>query len=113
MNLAPAAALLFFVFLPGLIFRRSYLSGAFSRKYSSSSITDEILASVIPAALFQAGAVIIVDRYSGYRVNFATLGVLLNGSHSDAAIEDAFRSIGGHLPEITAYNASYGWRHGC
>lgn len=103
MSLALSAVLLLGLFLPGVIARRSYLSYPFSKKYSISTITDEVALSVIPALLLQFLMVEIVAGFTCYRVDLQQLGALVTGG-SDATTAIAFQNLQRYLAPIALYN---------
>lgn len=106
MSLAFAAVELFLLFAPGVIFRRSYLSYPFSKRFSASSASDEVLWAIIPAiALHLLGLAVLGLCWPQYGVDFQTLGVLLVGAKDDAASAAAFGNLGEHLWSIAGYNA--------
>jgi hypothetical protein len=103
MSLALSAVLLLVLFLPGVIARRSYLSYPFAKKYSSSTIADEVALSVIPALVLQFLMIELVARYTPYRVDLQELSAMLVGG-SDATTAIAFQNLQTHLRPIALYN---------
>lgn len=53
MNIAIGALVLLLLIFPGILFRYAYLSGPYSRKNFQSSLSDEIVLSLIPAFFIQ------------------------------------------------------------
>ena len=104
MNLAFSAGLLLVIFAPGAILRRSYLSGDFSRKYTTTSPSDEAAYSVLPAVLLQVAMILAVEQFSHYTVDFRALGVLLSGDTDRGASIRAFQEIHDYLVPIAMYN---------
>ena len=106
MNLAFSAVLLFVLSLPGVIARRVYLSYPFSKKYSISSINDEVAWSLIPALVLQYLMLKMVERKFSYTVDFQVLGSLIAGGGNGVTTEIAFENIRAHLDQIALYNGS-------
>jgi len=103
MDLAFAAVLIYLIILPGVIARRTYLFGPYSRKYSALAPADEIVASVIPALLLQTAMAYVV-RLMGFQLDFGALGALLVDEHSEALVSRAFADVNLDLWKIAAYN---------
>jgi hypothetical protein len=103
LSLALSAVLLLVLFLPGVIARRSYLSYPFSKKYSVSSMTDEVALSVIPALILQFLMLEIVESTTSYRVDFQQLSAILTGG-SEVATAIAFQDLKMYVAPIAAYN---------
>ena len=104
MNLVFSAALLLVIFAPGAIFRRSYLSGDFSRKYITTSPSDEAAYAILPAVFLQVVMILSVERYTHYSVDFRALGILLSGDTDHEALIRAFQDIHDYLLPIFLYN---------
>ena len=101
MNFAlPSIVVLFFV-LPGFVARRSYLA----LPLPDSKLTAEIAWAVIPASLFHLVGISLCQLVTPYRVDFATIGFLLAGTHEDVANARAFKELGRYLWPIVFYNA--------
>ncbi len=62
MNIAIGALILLLLIFPGILFRFAFLSGPYSRKNFQSSLTDEVVLSLIPAFLIQTAAYFITDH---------------------------------------------------
>jgi len=73
MNIAIGALILLLLVFPGILFRFGYLNGPYSRKNFQTSITDEIVLSLIPAFLIQSTAYIIIEQWFGYDINLSLL----------------------------------------
>jgi hypothetical protein len=106
MNLAFSAVLLFVLSLPGVIARRVYLSYPFAKKYSISSINDEVAWSLIPALVLQYLMLKIVGWKFSYTVDYQVLGSLIAGGGNGVATEIAFENIRAHFDQIALYNGS-------
>src|ERR1700722_8369029 len=106
MSLDLSAVILLTLFLPGVIMRRVYLSYPFSKKYSISSINDEVAWSLIPALILQFLMAKFVGWGFHYYVDFPVLGALIAGGGNEVATDIAFENIGAHLGSIALYNFS-------
>lgn len=74
MNLAISTLVIFFLFiLPGLLFRRAYYSGVFSKQYFKSAPFQVFVSSIVPGVLFQLSFCYIVLQFI-----FIDFGVVLN-----------------------------------
>jgi hypothetical protein len=104
MSLALAAVVLLAVFAPGVIFRRAYLSGPFSRKFASLSMSDEVAYSAIPAIALQLIALALVQAQDSYGVDFRILGVFILGTQEVTVQAAAFANLQQNLWPIAAYN---------
>ena len=85
MNIAFGAVLLFVIFLPGWILRRSYLSGPFSKHFIRSSPSEEIFWSILPGLFLHAVLLWVGEFLTNYQVNIKTLGLLLTGAQTETA----------------------------
>jgi hypothetical protein len=103
-SFAFAAVILFLLFAPGIVFRRAYLSYPLSRRYAASSASDEVAYAAVPAVVLQFLMVELIQHWSSYRVDFASLGVLLIGAHGEEAQAKAFRQLGDQLAPIASFN---------
>jgi hypothetical protein len=92
-NFAFAAVVLFFLFAPGVFFRRACLSYPLSRRYAASSASDEIAYAAVPAVVIQFLMVEAIQHWSSYRVDFASLGALLVGARGEEGQAEAFRQL--------------------
>ncbi len=104
MSIAFSAVLIFLIFAPGAILRRSYLSGRFSKKFIYSTALDEIVWAIVPGTLLHLLMLFVVQQFSGYRLDFATLGFLLVGTKEDANTVRAFQVLGRDIWLMANYN---------
>jgi hypothetical protein len=104
MSLAFSAVLIFLIFAPGAILRRSYFSGRFSIKFVSSSPLDEIVWAIIPGTFLHLIMIYFIQNFSSQQLDFATLGFLLVGTNDDANTARAFQALGSDIWLITKYN---------
>lgn len=66
MNIAFGALIILLLLFPGILFRFAYLNGPYSRRNLQTSVSDEILLSLIPAFILQSLAFIIIEY--GFKV---------------------------------------------
>lgn len=104
MSLAFSAVLIFLIFAPGAILRRSYLSGRFSKKFIYSTPVDELVWAIVPGALLHLAMIYGLHTFTAYRIDFTTLGFLLVGARDDAHVARAFAALNRDLWLITRYN---------
>jgi len=103
-SLAFSAVVLFLIFVPGVIFSRSYFSEPFSKAYIKSTITDQVGFALIPALVLQVLAIAVVETTTSYRIDFRSLGILIVGGHEGSAQAAAFGNLERHLDAIIGYN---------
>lgn len=78
MNIAIGALVLLLLIFPGILFRYAYLSGPYSRKNFQSSISDEVVLSLIPAFLIQTSAYAIVEFILEINIDISLLTRLVS-----------------------------------
>ncbi len=106
MNLAFSTVLIFLIVLPGIILRRTYFSGQFSKNYVKLNLSDEIVWAIIPGLLIQSIAVLFLEGNALIQFNFEELGILLIGSGDEKLIAQAASHLKCALPYILIYNVS-------
>ena len=104
MSLAFSAVLIFLIFVPGAILRRSYFSGRFSIKFVARSPLDEIVWAIIPGTFLHLVMIFFIQKATIQQLDFATIGYLLVGAKDDANTARAFQVLGRDLWQITNYN---------
>lgn len=72
MNIALSSIVLLIAFLPGIAFRRMYLSSKFSFKNFSGNIFEEVLFALIPASIFQFIGFLVLGHvgFFSYSIDF-------------------------------------------
>jgi len=107
MSLALAAIVLLWVATPGIIARRAYLSFPFAKRYSASSVSDEVIWAVLPAVALHSIALSVVQSWDlGYRASFGDLGLLLMGPKTDLETAALFSRVGTNLWPMVVYQAA-------
>lgn len=106
MNIAFGTVLIFLIIIPGIIYRKVYFHGIFSKKYVKTNPFDDFAWAIIPGFVFQISGVLIVNNYmdNECHVNFKILGVLLAGAKEDLSLGTAFEVVGASLNKIFLYN---------
>ncbi|MDQ1349904.1 MAG: hypothetical protein QG657_205 [Acidobacteriota bacterium] len=103
MNVAVSSILLFLVFSPGIVFRRGYYSGKFSRKYIKIDLIDEITWAIIPGMIINIGCIYLFQWITGYTINISSLGFLLTGFNNNSDSSLIFKKIETNLIPIALF----------
>ncbi len=102
MNIALATLFLLILLYPGFIFRRFYYTEEFSREYFKQTITDLLVAAILPSVLLHIlGYYLFVSQR--YNIDIATIGTLLSGTSDGAKVTAAFQSIYQNAGKIISY----------
>jgi hypothetical protein len=80
MNLALGALILLLLIFPGILFRFSYLNGPYSRKNVQTSLSDELVLSLIPAFIIQTLSFIFVEYIIKKSFDIGLLVKLVSGN---------------------------------
>ena len=102
MNIALATLFLLVLLYPGFIFRRFYYTEEFSREYFKQTITDLLVAAILPSAFLHIAGYFLFIRHH-YTIDVATIGTLLSGTSDGARVTAAFQSIYVHAMGIVSY----------
>ncbi len=102
MNIALATLFLLILLYPGFIFRRFYYTEEFSREYFKQTITDLLVAAILPSTLLHIVGYYLFVRHH-YTIDISTIGTLLSGTSDGTKVTAAFQSIYAHAPGIVAY----------
>lgn len=73
MNIAVGALILLLLIFPGILFRYAYLSGPYSRKNFQSSLSDEVVLSLIPSFLIQTIAYTLIEHVLKINIDVSLL----------------------------------------
>lgn len=106
MNIAFGTVLLFLIFVPGIVLRRTYLSGPFSKKYLNTKPIDELMWAIVPGAILQILGILTTQRLFEHDIDFTSIAYLLIGTKEDANSAYAFAALKNHAAEIMYYNLS-------
>lgn len=104
MNIAIGTIVLFIVLLPGIILRRSYLSGKFSRRFVKTKPVEEIIWAIVPGFILQGLGVIFVNSCLDFPFDFKKIGVLIFSSPKSDQLRETFTYIQNHFGFIAIYN---------
>lgn len=98
MNLALGVLVIFIIAIPGIVFRLTFLSSPYSKRTINTTAIDEIFNSLIPAFIFHAIFILIID--SGKRVvDFQFIYNLLIGNNTAKNID----KLNDYLPSFLQY----------
>lgn len=106
MNIALGTLVIFLLIIPGIIFKRSYFHGVFSRDYTKNNPFDDFAWAIIPGIVFQIFAVLIVNNFfcASYHINFESLSYLLVGDKDGEKTANSFADLSNNLGKIIWYN---------
>lgn len=103
MNLAFGALLIFIILFPGILFRKGYTSGPYSKKTPGKPFFDELLQSLMPALLLQLTFFLLAENLFSTNIRLDTLYKLLIGNYTDISA-DEFILIKGSISRFLLYN---------
>ena len=103
MSIALPTVALIIILAPGLLFRRFYYTGVFSKEYIKSSFTDFIFSSIVPSILIHS--FLLYCFSSNYQIDVNVFSILFSGSSNVPDIEKAFNSIYQYHSPILRYFA--------
>ncbi len=101
MNIALSTLLIFLFLLPGLIFRKLYYSGTFSKQYFKQNFFELFISSFVPAIIFQFTWFTVVEFFDYY----IDLMVLVKIFDEDK-ISNAFTNFENYKFQIFFYHLS-------
>lgn len=113
MNIAIGALVLLLLIFPGILFRYAYLSGPYSRKNFQSSLSDEVVLSLIPAFLIQTLSYGILELI--FKVNVDVSLVIRLVSQVSSVSSAEFDTIESSILFFSVYNivtCSFGFLSG-
>lgn len=111
MNLAPGVLVIFIIAIPGIVFRLTYLSSPYSRRTINTTAIDEIFNSLIPAFIFHALFILILE-FCGKKIDFQFIYNLLIGNSTAKNVDELNSYLGGFLCYIllnTLVNFGAAW----
>lgn len=103
MNFAFGALLIFIILFPGILFRKGYTSGPYSKKTPGKPFFDELLQSLMPALLLQLTAFLLAEWLFAVNIRLNTLYKLLIGNYADISAAE-FSLIRQSIPRFLLYN---------
>ncbi|TSJ35923.1 hypothetical protein FO440_23675 [Mucilaginibacter corticis] len=99
MNLALGVLVIFIIAIPGIVFRLTYLSSPYSKRTINTTAIDEIFNSLIPAFIFHAIFILVIDAF-GKPVDFQFIFNLLIGNATAKNIDQLNGYLGGFMVYI-------------
>lgn len=102
MNIALATLFLLILLYPGFIFRRFYYTEEFSREYFKQTITDLLVAAILPSALLHIAGYFLFVQHR-YNIDISTIGTLLSGTSDGVKVTAAFQNIYANAGKIVIY----------
>jgi len=100
-NIAFTTLFLFFLLIPGILFRKLYYSKEFSKEFFKESLFGVFTATFLPSLFFQTIWIYLVQLF-GFNVDFSAIGNLLSSDSSYLF----FDSLQINFDKILIYNAS-------
>lgn len=101
MNIALSTIVLFFLLIPGILFRRFYYSEEFSREYFKSTFFEVFISTIIPSLIFQL-IWFFLSRLLGQHVDLNILSDLASAK----PLEGTFSNVQNNSVKILVYNLS-------
>lgn len=111
MNLALGVLVIFIISIPGIVFRLTFLSSAYSKRTINTTAIDEIFLSLIPAIFFHSIFILIIDSTDRV-IDFQFIYNLLIGNNTAKdinALNDYLPGFAGYILAITLVNFLFGW----
>jgi len=88
MNIALSTLILFFLILPGVIFRRLYYSEEFSKQYFKTSFFSIFISSFLPSIAIHGLWLLLIAPLFNYKINFHVLFNLFSENPSITSINN-------------------------
>lgn len=101
MSIALSTLVLFFLLIPGVLFRRLYYTEEFSRQYFKETFSAVFIATIVPSLLFQV-IWYFLSKLIGFEVDLTILGDLVSREPK----QGTFENIMLHSGSILWYNVS-------
>lgn len=106
MTIAIGTIVIFIFVLPGILMRRAYLSGTFSKNFIKVSLLNDVFWAIVPGFLFQFTGMYFAQFFFNLQFDFYSVGVLVSGVNDNAEIKRVFNEIRFDLPVILIFNIS-------
>jgi hypothetical protein len=106
MNFVFVTILIFLILIPGFLFRFSYFSSPFSKRFTASNLVNDLTWSIIPGLLIHSIGTLIVENYTNYDIKYDHIGYLLLSVNDKQIIATVFNNINEYLFQIILYNIS-------
>ena len=111
MNLALGVLVIFIITIPGIVFRLTFLSSAYSIRTINTTAIDEIFLSLIPAIFFHSIFILIIDA-CGKTIDFQFIYNLLIGNNTAKNIDELNNYLPGfakYILAVTSVNFVFAW----
>jgi hypothetical protein len=106
MNIALTSFVLFLLLVPGIIFRRFYYTGEFSKQYFKSSALELVFSTVIPATLLHCLWMFLANKWFRQGIDVATVTDIITGNHSSKHWPATLTVFKNSYHNIVVYNIS-------
>jgi hypothetical protein len=90
------------IIIPGLVYRKCYYTGEFSKEYFKSTPFEVLMASLIPGVFFQSIFLLLFHKWFGINGNLGTLGQLYK-SEKSLDITNSINQLYNDLPSLLIY----------
>ena len=101
MSIALSTLVLFFLLIPGILFRRFYYTEEFSGEYFKETLFAVFIATILPSLFFQF-AWFFITKALGYQIDLYVLGDIVSSSPS----RESFENLQDNSTKILIYNIS-------
>ena len=101
MSIALSTLILFFLLVPGIVFRRFYYSEEFSRQYFKETFFGVFTATILPSLFFHV-LWYFISPLIGYAVDLNVFGDIISAKPDDSS----FNNIAENSINIVVYNLS-------
>lgn len=105
MNLALAGIVILILVSPGILFRRLYYTGEFSKQFFKSSFVEQIYPSMAASAALHFLLLCFSYHLTNYRVDISAIGMLISGTNNADHLKSEFAKIESNLQPILWYHA--------
>lgn len=106
MNIALTTFLLFLLLVPGIIFRRFYYTGEFSKQYFKSSAPELLFSTVIPAALLHCLWMFLANKWFHQGINAGAVADIITGNNASKQWPETLTVFKNSYRNIIIYNIS-------
>ena len=102
MDIAFSTIIIIILVIPGITFRRFYLTEPFSIKYIHRKLSDELIWAIVPSSLLHSIAIIVIESFTNFYFDFILLLKLITCELSKNELISIHENIG----NILFYNIS-------
>ncbi|MCA1750269.1 MAG: hypothetical protein LC670_00515 [Flavobacteriales bacterium] len=101
--MAFSSLVIFFLFIPGVLFRRFYFTEEFSKQYFKPSFSELLLSSFFPGLFIHAFLLALVVYPLGYKIDYYIFGLILLGNSEAQLIQEIASNVDHFSSEILWY----------